>query len=85
MYIYIYNSNYEFKWINNYLSSTYIIKIKSFVLKVLEKWNRNNKILILLILIMLFIGIGSSTYILYLIYNNFDKFIDLYLKYKNIK
>ena len=63
----------------------YADKIKKYILKILQKGKKTNKIFIVISLIMLLIFNCGSTYSLYHIYIKFDKFIDLYLKYKNIK
>ena len=84
-FLHISNKNLELKLINKYLPEKYADKIIILILKILQKANKGNKIFIITALLMLIIINCVSTYGLYNIYLKFDKFIDLYLKYKNLK
>jgi hypothetical protein len=85
IFIYIYNSKSEFKFIDKYLPSKYSEKIKLILIRILKNWNRSNYLIVIVTLLLLFIFSISSTYFIYHLYNNFDKWVELYLKYKNLK
>jgi hypothetical protein len=84
IYIYIYNNNFELKFIDKIFPEKYSIKIKSLLIKISKKWNKTNHLIIIWSLLMLLIFNIASSYYLYLIYQNFDKFVDIFLKYKNL-
>jgi hypothetical protein len=80
-----YNNNFEFKWMDNYLPSKYSSKIKTIAIKISKNWNRTNHFIVVWALILIIIISITTTYYLHLIYNNFDTFVEAYLKYKNLK
>jgi len=84
IYIY-YNTNLEFKWINKYISSKYVVILKTIISKIYKNWNKSNHLIIVFLILLIIIISISSTYFTYQLYINLDKFIDHYLQYKKIK
>jgi hypothetical protein len=77
-----YNTNLEFKWIDKYLPSKYVVILKNIILKIYKKWNKSNHLLIVFLILLIIIISISTTYFTYQLYINLDKFVDLYLQYK---
>jgi len=84
IYIYLFTNKSELNWIDKYLPINYSTKIKSIILNLLKYWNRSNHIIVALTLVLLLIIGISNTYFTYLLFNNFDDFVKVYLKYKNL-
>jgi hypothetical protein len=86
IYIFIYhNSNLELKWIDKILPKKYATNFKSYLVTIIKNWNKSNYFIVIFCVILLLIIIFTSTYYLFLFYTNFDKYLDVYIKYKNIK
>jgi hypothetical protein len=80
-----YNNNLELPWLNKYFSEKTSTRIKFLISKSLKYSVKSNKIALIYALILLIIFSIFSTYFLFYLYVDFDKYIEVYIKYKNLK
>jgi hypothetical protein len=77
------NNKFEFKFIDNFIPQPYSTRIKFIFINLIQIFSKSSTLNIILIIILLLINMFASIYFMGILINNFEDFINLYLKYIN--